>query len=258
MMARALLTLATLLVAGVMGHHNASLYASPSAAVPLPSVPSLSAPETWIISGQSNAVGCATGPEIATSSLVEMWAGGGWQPAREPLSFMDAHEGCQVGPWLPAALDLGRRIRLTGWGHAGSAIATWAADGAGWRQLETTIAASGIGARWFMWFQGETDAAEGNEKAYATKLEDLIARVRIAAENPVMRVLIVGLADAPFLEVAAGYARIREEQMAVAERDPLAIYVPAEGLPTAAPQQPHHLSAEGYRLLGARIAAVVR
>jgi lysophospholipase L1-like esterase len=109
-----------------------------------------------------------------------------------------------------------------------------------------------------MWFQGESDAVDSAGAAYSAALEDLIGRVRAAADNPEMHVLIVGLADAPSPDVAAGYARIRGEQMTVAARDPLAVYVSAEGLPTAAPEQPHHLTAEGYRLLGARIAAVVR
>jgi hypothetical protein len=213
--------------------------------------------ETWIISGQSNAVGCARGTSV-DDARVQMWTGAGWLPAHEPLAFMEPFEGCQVGPWLQAARAVGRPVRLTGWGKVGISISNWNPQTDGWRRLEHAIKSSGLGASWFLWFQGEADAVgKGTQAPYADRLTDLIARVRRAAQNPSMRVLIVGLADAPFQHFAAGYTQVRLAQEEVAARDPLTVYVSAEGLPTAA-SQPYHLTEASYRVLGVRIAAIVR
>jgi carbohydrate esterase-like sialic acid-specific acetylesterase len=110
-----------------------------------------------------------------------------------------------------------------------------------------------------MWFQGEADAVDGTTRsAYEASLEDLIRRVRLAAQNPSMHVLIVGLADAPFRQDRRGYEKIRAVLREVAARDPRAVYVTAEGLPLGRPAQPYHLATEGYRALGVRIAAMVQ
>lgn len=224
----------------------------------LPRVPP--AVETWIISGQSNAVGCARGDSFNGAHVadVEMWTGTGFRPAQEPLAFMEPYEGCQVGPWLSAAHAVARPVRLTGWAKVGESIHNWAAGAEGWQHLEHAISTSGQGARWFLWFQGEADAVgKCTKAAYAADLEDLIMRVRRAARNPAMNVLIVGLADAPSRQIAAQYGEIRTAQQEVAARDRHAFYVSAEGLPTAV-DQPYHLTHEGYRVLAMRIAAMVR
>jgi Carbohydrate esterase, sialic acid-specific acetylesterase len=222
----------------------------------LPTVSPL--PEIWIISGQSNAVGCARGASL-DGFQVEMWAGTAWQPAHEPLAFMEPYKDCQVGPWLSAARAVGRPVRLTGWGRVGIPIDFWAAGAEGWRQLEHAVAVSGQGARWFLWFQGEADAVvPGQQASYAVKLADLIVRVREAAKNPTMNVLIVGLADAPFRKLAAQYAAVRAAQQQVAARDPRVFYISAEGLPIAIPKQPYHLTDVGYSLLALRITEVLR
>ena len=48
-----------------------------------------------------------------------MWNGAGWQPAHEPLAFMEPFAGCHVGPWVAAANALNRPVKLTGWGRVG-------------------------------------------------------------------------------------------------------------------------------------------
>lgn len=245
-----------LLVTAACGNPGVSGFFSPAASLPPLSPPFES--ETWIVSGQSNAVGCGRGASLDISPSVEMWNGAGWQPAHEPLAFMEPFAGCHVGPWVAAANALNRPVKLTGWGRVGMPISAWENGAEAWQRLESIIAVSGHGAAWFMWFQGETDAVTGDaDGSYGESLEALIRRVRDAAKNPRMKVLIVGLADAP-RNRQTGYALIRKAQQQVAERDPRAFFVSAEGLPTGAPASPYHLTTAGYRALGSRIAAMVR
>ena len=102
-----------LLVTAACGNPGISGFFSPVAYLPPVSPPFES--ETWIVSGQSNAVGCGLGASLDISPSVEMWNGAGWQPAHEPLAFMEPFAGCHVGPWVAAANALNRPVKLTGW-----------------------------------------------------------------------------------------------------------------------------------------------
>jgi hypothetical protein len=228
---------------------------------PLPSLPAdpLLA-ETWIISGQSNAVGCAVGSGPNPTSSVLMPRFGEWVPARDPLPFMEPYPGCEVGPWVTAAqayaAQTGRTVHLTGWGRVASPITLWGPTAEGWIRLRMMIDYDGQRASTLLWWQGETEATLDRTTGYAAALTDLVRRTREATRNPMLRVLVIGLADAPYASQLTGYDRLRAEQRAYAAADGNAVIVSAEGLPLN-PEGPYHLTAEGYAALGRRVATAL-
>jgi lysophospholipase L1-like esterase len=119
--------------------------------------------------------------------------------------------------------------------------------------------ANGNNADAFLWWQGEADAITGQTPLYQAALANLVQRVRTAAGRPDMRVLVVGLADAPNAETRQEYADLRQAQQAFVAADGHAVYVSAEGLPLLSPPVPaYHLSAAGYAAMGQRIADALR
>ncbi len=238
--------------------------ASAPAALPpnesTPSNPTATA-DTWIISGQSNAVGCAGGIGPSKSGRVLMPLVGSWVPASDPLSFVEPCSGCEVGAWVTAAqvynAAAGRAIKLTGWARVSSAISLWRADQDGWSRLRARIRSDGQAATTFLWWQGEAEAASNQATGYAAALADLVRRVRDEAHNPSMRVVVIALADAPYPDLRKGYERLRNEQRTFVANDGRALIVSAEGLPLN-PDKPYHLTVSGYAELGRRVAAAMR
>jgi hypothetical protein len=213
---------------------------------------------TWIISGQSNAVGCAVGSGPEARPELMMWAGTAWITAHDPLAFMETNADCQVGPWVVAAQSYFDRthqpVRLTGWGRANQFITLWT-DGEGWDRLRASIPPPNGQPSVFLWYQGESEGYAQNATGYADHLRDLIARVRSIA-GPDTLAVIVGLADAPASALYNDYANIRTAQQAVVRSDPHALYVSAEGTerqPTRGITSPR----TGTPSLGRRVAAVL-
>jgi len=215
---------------------------------------------TWLISGQSNAVGVAVadGGEIAPSPRVVAWDGdAAWPIASEPLPFVEAlAPPYQHGSWLAAAqaaLARSQEIRLTGYAKGSQIIVNWHADQPCWTKLAAAIAAAGS-IDVFLWHQGESDADSPSlVAAYPANLADLIARVR-ALTWAALPVIVIGVG--PYVGAGTDYAGIRSAQQAVAATVPGVTYVSTLDLPFA--DGGEHLTAAGYRALGQRIAAVLR
>ncbi|MCZ7648651.1 MAG: sialate O-acetylesterase [Planctomycetota bacterium] len=206
------------------------------------------AADTWIVSGQSNACGRAPLPGYDEHPQVQMFAGGKWAPAKEPLPL-----GGRVGPWLAAAVETAKAsgfgMKLTGWAQGGQPIGIWDEGGTGWRGLKASIQASGKNAGVFLWYQGESDAAKGlKQDEYEAKLTDLIARVRKESGTPALQVVIVQISR--FGNAQATTMEIREAQRQVVLKDPHALLVTAIGRRCDGV----HLYKDGYFELGAEIA----
>jgi hypothetical protein len=115
-------------------------------------------PETWIVWGQSNALGCAEGPGYDGGPGVEAWSAGRWVPASEPLPFMDPYSfpdgrACESGWAVAAANAVGRPVRLTGHTHVAKPIGWWPKDPS--KLLRNLKEAKE--ATWLIAYQGESE-----------------------------------------------------------------------------------------------------
>lgn len=219
--------------------------------------------EVWILSGQSNACGKADpNPAIPGSPLVKIFdpTKGVWVKAQEPLLGMryeDPLGNRGLGSWLTAALTVaaktGKGIRLTGTGCDGRPISFWANGQPGWTVLSDRIKKAGKGADVFLWYQGESDAL-ANSRTYQEDLKKFVARVREAADNPKMMVVVIQIGAVgqcfSLPSQPSGYAVVREAQRRFVIEDGNALLVPAVGRPLA---DPYHLTREGYLELGREI-----
>jgi lysophospholipase L1-like esterase len=215
---------------------------------------------TVLVSGQSNAVGCAMGQGPPTTDDVLMWLNGAWLPASDPVTGFDRSMACEgtVGPWtafghaLASRKGPGRVVRLVGNGRGSTLISEWddgRALGEELLQL-TRLTRPDV----FMFYQGEGDASkETAPQDYENRLVGLMGRVQANAHHPVITV-IIGLASSPADGSGAtleGYETIREAQRRAAARVG-ARFVSAEGLPL---ESAYHLSEAGMKQLGERLAA---
>ena len=213
------------------------------------------AADTWIISGQSNACGWAEGKGLPSDPRVQMWdaAAKKWIPAAEPLSLLNGKSGA----WLAAGLEAakaGVTVRLMGHASPGQPITYWDESQPGLPALLGNIQACGQGASTFIWYQGESDAIGGTDpKRYQERLRDLVAKVRTAAKNPDMLLIVVQLAS--WRDNPAGIMLIREAQRQFVASDPKAILVAGLGRPVQADGA--HLTAEGYQELGREVGRAI-
>lgn len=94
----------------------------------------------------------------------------------------------EVKPYLDVAASAAGAT-VIGWAEGGDTISVWAPTGVGYGWIAPMFGLLGVSA--FIWWQGETDALQGLLGTYAASLADLIARVRTAAGNPHLPVIIV-------------------------------------------------------------------
>jgi len=206
--------------------------------------------ETWIISGQSNACGRAAVPGAEGHEKVQTYdpASRKWVLAAEPLKL-----GGTVGPWLKAAAHIGKAgipLRLTGYASGGQLISHWDEKQSGATGLFAAIQRDGINGDVFLWYQGESDGKEGmDSETYKNKLKDLVERVRTAAKNPQMVVVVIQLGA--WKSTSGDFMPIREAQRQFVIADKNAILVPALGRVMG---DYVHLSKEGYFEMGDEIA----
>ncbi len=211
-----------------------------------------SAPEVWILSGQSNACGRAAGEGNKPDPRVEMFdKSGKWVPAQEPLATMNTSG---IGPWHSAALEVaakaGLSIRLTGSASGGKPISFWNDGAGGWTALSGIVEKSGAGAGVFLWYQGESDTLNADLAAkYQENLKTHIERVRTLAKNPKLLVVIIQIAGASAAPEAG--VTLREAQRQFVAADGNALLIPALGQPM---QDGWHLNRDGYFALGRQIA----
>jgi hypothetical protein len=106
--------------------------------------------------------------------------------------------------------------------------------------------------RGFLWYQGESDVGRGD---YEANLKQLIAGYRDDLGRPDLWFGIVQIATNQFQTDLAAWVGLQEQQRRVAETTPNVVI-------TAAVDQPRsdsiHLSVEGYKTMGARLAAEFR
>jgi hypothetical protein len=110
-----------------------------------------------------------------------------------------------------------------------------------------------VPVRGFLWYQGESDVGRGTE-LYKADLQTLISRYREDLDQPELFVGVVQLATylyANFMDWLA----IQEAQRQVAEEDPMTLLSAAIDLPRS---DTIHLNVEGYKTIGARLAAEFR
>ena len=214
-------------------------------------------PPLWILSGQSNACGRAKLPGPKPNPAVTMY-----DPmmkkfvvAQDPLPHMGTRG---TGPWVAAAQTVTTStkapIKMVGFASGGKPISFWGPGQPGYKGLFPVVESSGQRATVFLWYQGESDGGgKLSRREYESRLKAHVERVRSAASNPRMLVVIVQLG--PQLHKGrGGYMAIREAQRQFVINDDNAILVPALGRTL---KDRVHLDNAGYRELGREIGRAV-
>ncbi len=106
----------------------------------------------------------------------------------------------------------------------------------------------------FVWMQGERDAKTGHGAVYRQSLEGLLTQLR-ADLQPRDVCVVIGRISRHGLGMYPDWETVRQAQVEVAERDPLAAWVDTDDLNGAGNDL--HYTEEGYRELGRRFAEKV-
>ncbi len=229
---------------------------------PIPATSHDLRPQTWIVWGQSNALGCAPGPLWTGLPLVTAWNHYRWGSAAEILPFMTPNDYCtSVGGsgWVVQTANAyawfaRQPVKLTGHAEGSRRIYYWSQDPGPSLITDNLVAAAD--ATWMIAYQGESEAYHGDTD-WAEQFRIIVAAVR-AATNPNLKVLVVGLGDEPtgFCPVPNCYAAVRAQQRAYVASDPLALFISAEGCARQSPDNPH-LSRAGYTELARRVLVTI-
>ncbi|MEZ5301740.1 MAG: sialate O-acetylesterase [Verrucomicrobiales bacterium] len=109
----------------------------------------------------------------------------------------------------------------------------------------------------FCWMQGERDAKEKLDAAYADAMKQLVANLRRDLKRPDMNAVIGRLSDFGKPD-NNGWQNVRKAQVAVAEEDPRGAWVDCDDLndkeKNGRKVDDLHYTKEGYALLGKRYA----
>lgn len=207
-----------------------------------------------IVAGQSNAVGRAVGVTEPAADVLAWDPGAGvFGVAADPMPFWEDKSIGVAGlgnrcPWIPLGKILRSQfdhVYLTGAGHGGEPISYWDVGQPGWAALCANVAASGRDAQYFVWYQGESDAAgqAAGTVDWAAKFTDLALRVRALCNDPALPILVVQLADT----ADPDYAAVREAQYQYTLSDDHSYLISTHGFPLLADDV--HLSAAGQDML---------
>ncbi len=212
---------------------------------------------TWILSGQSNACGRAKLPGPLANELVTMFdpAQQKFIVAQDPLPYMGT---AGVGPWVAAAQQVVKEqkteIQMCGFASGGKPISFWHPGQPGHKGLFPIIERAGQKADLFLWYQGENDTGGNlNTVQYLEELKAHVARVRKAANNPEMLVVIIQLGPSLY-KGRGGYMALREAERQFTIQDSNAILVPALGRTM---KDGVHLDNAGYQELGREIGRAI-
>ena len=247
--------------------------------------------DLYLLAGQSNMAGRgrveAVDREPPTGLLslnADADADVQWQPARDPL-HADKPSVAGVGPGRSFGLAMaaqmferrseqlsaqpGRRIGLVPCAVGGSSISTWQPgarfeiEPGRWVQpfddtLRRMRLASTAG-RWrgVLWHQGESDSNERDAPHHERRLRDLIERLRAAAGDAQLPVLIGQMGRWPAKPWSAAKAEVDAVHQRVAQTLGHAAFVSAEGLGLHADGLNVHFDAAGARELGRRYASAM-
>lgn len=230
----------------------------------------------FLLGGQSNMVGSGDIKDLAspyTEALpaIRIWnAGKGWIP------LAPGHDGrSEFGPEIAfghemAALLPGHDVRFIKYAAGGTALYDdWSPELKGSQynefmrtaneaiaDLQNSDTAFEIVA--MLWFQGESDAAEGQAESYEANLVHFIAHMREQFKTPQMPFIIARVLS--FYGGTTGQAAIvRDVQVKVAEADPSAAWFDTDDSPIIDPETNQgHYNAEGNLINGRRFAEAVK
>jgi len=224
----------------------------------------------YLLIGQSNMAGRGKVSEqdrTAHPRVMMLDRSGQWVPAVEPVQFDKPFVG--VGPGLAfgkamAQADPGVIIGLIPAAAGGSPIRVWQA-GEYWKQTDShpyddairrTKAAQQHGQlAGILWHQGEADSGRAGARAYAQRLDDLIARLRTDLDAPDVPVLVGGMSDG-WIERKPAAATLNEALATLPDRVAHTAFAPAEGLTLK--DDGVHFNAESARALGRRFARAMQ
>ncbi len=239
-------------------------------------------PEVILLMGQSNMSGHGKLEEMPEwlsqpDPRIQMLGNDGVvKIASEPLDSTDGQidevskDGRpRVGPALAFAKNIvaaGRasRILLVPCAKGGTRVAQWHPDPsretlygsclARARQARTSGRLSAI-----LWYQGESDTqTEATAAAWAPTFVDMISEFRSDLGKPNLRLIVIGLADAPSRASqpprSIGWQMVQDAQRRL--QLPNQQYVSAAGLPVNPDSDDIHLSTAGQIELGKRLAEI--
>ena len=182
--------------------------------------------DVWIISGQSNAVGCGYEKELFRQPMPGVQ---GLSPKYGLYEWSAARDGffeSTMGPWVTAAQKFYTETKIPVGlvGHAvGSKAIDYFYDDGDAYFLRPLIERDGQNAAAFFWYQGESDAFRPETRdSYGPKLAGLVKAVRKIANNDKMQVGIVQLARYTWQKDDT-FAPVREAQRQFVLADPNAV-----------------------------------
>ena len=125
--------------------------------------------------------------------------------------------------------------------RSSTGIGAWHADGDMWPATEAALKSGRV--RTVIWWQG---AADRRATGYLGELQDLVRRMRVAAGNPKLKIIVVRVLDKPENRI------VRKAQEAFVAGDPHAVLLSTDQLGLG---KSDHLTETGYRDVARRIRA---
>jgi len=242
--------------------------------------------DVWVLAGQSNMEGCGSmqqpsGPHplVRSFSLRREW-----RFAADPLHVLvespdychhlstqcstdegehirkTADEG--VGLGIPFAREMVERTGvpqgLICTAQGGTTLREWSSfsprkkGGSLYRSMIESVRATGQPVAGVLWYQGESDARNGDIRRYSSRMARLVETMRRDVNQPRLPWMIVQLARVFGAPCPAGYWNdIQEQQRLLSSKVPHLDYVAAIDLPL---DDCIHISADGLPRLGRRLA----
>jgi hypothetical protein len=236
--------------------------------------------DVWLLAGQSNmeGVGNMTAPAkphplIRAFSMRHEWRlatdplhvlaespdkchNGGVQRSREETEKMRRAAKKGVGPGIFFAREMmegsGVPQGLIATAHGGTSMAQWnPTDGEMYLSMLSSWRATGQPVAGLLWYQGESDTAPNDAELYVERMKALVAASRRDLRQQKLPWVIVQIARVCTDETGPGWNRIQELQRLLPAHIRNFETVAAIDLPL---DDGIHISAEGYVVLGSRLA----
>lgn len=236
--------------------------------------------DVWILAGQSNmeGIGNLDGREKPSKNVRAFYMDERWDVAEDPIHVL-AEATAPVHRIISP--DLGRpKLKGVGSGvsfgvclakkhsipqglipsaHGGTSMDQWKPGKGSSCLFGATVERvrmNGGTAAGLLWYQGESDAGPEMESAYTKKMVRLIQAFRREFGGiPVAIVQLSRVSGAPWNDRSGGtWMGIREQQRLLPGHIEKLAVVPAIDLPL---EDPIHISAEGQKLLGKRLAEAI-
>lgn len=226
--------------------------------------------DVWIIAGQSNASGTATGYADDPPTLGVHLFGNDeqWKLGTHPLEDatrtrhpVTVHGVFQArAPWLAFGRRLLRETRipvgLIPTALGGAPVARWQPGADLYANMLEMVRLSGGGVRGIVWHQGESDCNQGGREVYGARFRRFVEGARADLKQPTLPVLTGQLGrftDAGMdRERHRSWSIVREAQRLAAAEIPGVEVIPGIDLPLC---DEIHLSASASLTLGDRFAA---